>query len=497
MSRINNISNHPFAQYSAEEESNLEAIYYKQQYYQELLDLTKNGVSRFILGQRGQGKSATIHHLIGDLKKSSVLPVLIRRYDDYPKDNNKEYYLYSIIQGIVFALAEYLYANPKSIKKLNDTQKNEIGVLIEAFYDEWLAEEFLEKAKRIKQIRKINFWKRLWNYFGVGMANKALSTATQITAQLIQSYTGTNPNFSISEGEYFQGVKYSEIKTMPKSEIVKFPPANLVKIVQNLVDISQVVGFGTVVILFDQIDEVRCVNSEVEKVAEFMLDFLSDTNLLYLRNLSIVISLWSEAKNQLNIKNIRFDKFKEIDIRWRDEELVKLMDKRLLFYSIDKNNPVTFSSLIPDHGDQEIIINLSGGSPRALITLMSYILSEEQSEDLITAFSADAISKGCIAFCKKFDYISFQPSRTGKGSNLKDWIVKLLRMRLTKFNLQQYCAFYSISSSSRIGGKHVNQMLKFNLIKDALLPSKDGKPIYEVVDPRLIYLISRGVLEID
>ena len=60
MSRINNISNHPFAQYSAEEESDIEAIYYKQQYYQELLDLTKNGVSRFILGQRGQGKSATI-----------------------------------------------------------------------------------------------------------------------------------------------------------------------------------------------------------------------------------------------------------------------------------------------------------------------------------------------------------------------------------------------------------------------------------------------------
>ena len=99
-----------------------------------------------------------------------------------------------------------------------------------------------------------------------------------------------------------------------------------------------------------------------------------------------------------------------------------------------------------------------------LSTEDGYILSEEQSEDLITAFSADAISKGCIAFFKKFYYISLQPARTGKGSDLKDWIVKLLRMRLTTFNLQQYCAFYSISSSSKIGGKHVNQMLKYNLI---------------------------------
>ena len=282
---------------------------------------------------------------------------------------------------------------------------------------------------------------------------------------------------------------------MPKSVIVKFPIANLVKIVQNLVKTAQILGFNTVVVLFDQIDEVRGVNSDVEKVAEFMLDFLSDTNLSYLRNLSIVISLWSEVKNKLNIKNIRFDKFKEIDIRWREDELVKLMDKRLYFYSVDKNSPVTFSTLVPNNGDQETIIRLSGGSPRAFITLMSYILIEEQSKDLITAFSEEAIFKGCIAFCKKFDYISLQPSRTGKGGDLKAWIVKLLRMRLASFSLQQYCEFYN--TPSKTGGKHIEQMLKFNLIKDALLPSKDGKPIYEVVDPRIVHLIKRGVLEID
>lgn len=69
MSKIKNISRPPFAQYSAEEELDLEAIYFEQQNYQELLELTKSGVSRFILGQRGQGKSATIHHLITDLRK--------------------------------------------------------------------------------------------------------------------------------------------------------------------------------------------------------------------------------------------------------------------------------------------------------------------------------------------------------------------------------------------------------------------------------------------
>ena len=495
MSNIVNISKHPFAQYSAEEEIDLEAIYYEQQYYQELLDLSKNGVSRFILGQRGQGKSATVHHLTQDLKKSFVLPILIRRYDDYPIKDNEAYYLYSIIQGIVFALAEYLYANPKSTKKLNGTQKNEIGVLIEAFYDEWLADEFLENSKRVKSVRRINVLKWLWNKLGVCVANRTLGTITQITAQLIQSYTGTTPNFSISEGDYFQGVKYSEIRKMPKSEIVEMPIANLVKIVQNLIASSKSIGYNSIVVLFDQIDEVRSINSDIEKVADFMVSLLSDTNFLYMKDLSIVISLWSEVKSKLNNKNIRFDKFKEIDIRWRNEELVKLMDKRLHFYSIDKEHPVTLTTLIPEQRYRDIVLNLAGGSPRALITLMSYIISEEQSNNNISEFSVEAITKGYMAFCKKFDYVSLQPSRIGKGNDLKAWIVKILRMRLSSFNAQQYGDFYNLTPKTAI--KHIDQMLKLNLIKDALLPSEDDKPVYEVVDPRILHMIGRGVLDLD
>lgn len=38
MNKIENISTPPFAQYSAEEEIDIEAIYYEQQNYHELLD---------------------------------------------------------------------------------------------------------------------------------------------------------------------------------------------------------------------------------------------------------------------------------------------------------------------------------------------------------------------------------------------------------------------------------------------------------------------------
>ena len=126
---------------------------------------------------------------------------------------------------------------------------------------------------------------------------------------------------------------------------------------------------------------------------------------------------------------------------------------------------------------------------------MSFILSEEQSDLPIIEFSFAALTKGCMAFCKKFNYVSLQPSRIGKANDLKAWIVKILRMRLPSFNAQKYGEFYSLSS--KVASKHIDQMIKLNLIKDALFPSEDDEPIYEVVDPRILFMISRGVTELD
>lgn len=496
MINITNISKHPFAQYSAEEEIDLEAIFYEQQYYSELLELTKNGVSRFILGQRGQGKSATIHHLMNDLKESNILTILIRRYDDFPEKNNKAYYLYSMIQGIIFELAKHLYANSKLLKKLDKVKKNELGILIEAFYDEWLAEEFLKNSTQIKRIKTENFIKKLWNNIIVKLANTGTTIIAKITSQTILQHLGIVIDPSISDHEYFQNVKYSEIRQISKNKMVLWPTERFIKILQDLIKTSKTVGFNSIVVLYDQIDEVKSINSDINKVADFMEDLLSDTNLLYTHDLFIVISLWSEIKPKLNSKNIRFDKFKEIDIRWKNEELKKLLDKRLYFYSANKHKAVTFASLVPKEDDQNTILNLAGGSPRALLTLMSYIMSEEENNTNINEFSNNAISKGCMTFCKKFDYISLQPSRTGKSNDLMSWINKTLRLRLITFTSKQYGDFYKELNAKTINS-HINHMQKLNIIKDRLIPSEDGTPTYQVVDPRIIHLIERGILELD
>ena len=98
MCKIQNISDNPFARFSAEEEEDLRSIFVKPRYYDALKSNARQGNSRILVGQRGLGKSATIHMLFEDLKANGTLPLLITRYEGIPLSNNKGYFLYTILK---------------------------------------------------------------------------------------------------------------------------------------------------------------------------------------------------------------------------------------------------------------------------------------------------------------------------------------------------------------------------------------------------------------
>ena len=100
MCKIQNISDNPFARFSAEEEEDLRSIFLKPRYYDALKSNARQGNSRILVGQRGLGKSATIHMLFEDLKANGTLPLLITRYEGIPLNNNKGYFLYKIMQAL-------------------------------------------------------------------------------------------------------------------------------------------------------------------------------------------------------------------------------------------------------------------------------------------------------------------------------------------------------------------------------------------------------------
>ena len=172
----------------------------------------------------------------------------------------------------------------------------------------------------------------------------------------------------------------------------------------------------------------------------------------------------------------------------------KIINKRLEFYSKDKNSPVSLSSLIPNSNMKSEVLKLADYSPRLLIQLLGCICSNDNREKF-DAFSMDAIAKGMMQFCKNFDYVSLRPFKTGGNSDLKDWINKLLSVRRTSFTVPEYTTITGVGKSSAY--KHIESLQRLELIRKQSIQNETGAEIYEVFDPRIIHLISRGITNLE
>lgn len=280
-------------------------------------------------------------------------------------------------------------------------------------------------------------------------------------------------------------------------EIVKKGDVKLTRMLDVLIEITTSLQYKTIVILFDQIDEYSKIALDINKVADFIYPILSDTNLLYRKNLAIIFSLWSEIKQLLNNKGIRFDKFQDIDISWKDEDLVQIINKRLKYYSSNQNDLITFETLVSFDNDRKTILSLVDGSPRSLISLMGHLYNEEKSNpnSLISCFSSNAISKGLIDFCKRFDYVSLQPfEKSDTKTNYYDWIKKILQVKKPSFTINEYCSIFSIKQATAL--KHINTMKNYKIIRNIQnRPELDD--LYEVIDPRIKYLMSKSITELN
>jgi hypothetical protein len=493
---MKNLKSNPFAQYSAEEELDfLNDIFYEPSYYKDLVNLLSKGVSRFLLGQRGEGKSIIIHKIFNDLSQNHTLPLLITRYDSIPLKNNENHLLYKIMQSLTIAIAKQLFKNKTDRKKLSNLQKEKLSFFIELFYSENSSSEFIESAKEIRKIKSKNKWRSFYNRNLIGLLNSLVNGTVNITAQLIKQSIGIDKSdASIAFKDYLRQLPTKDIASYSISEVAAWAREKLLSMLNSLIGVCSTLGYTSIVVLFDKIDEFQAINGDINKVTDFTIEILTDTDLLLSDNLSIVFSLWSEIKRSLNRRGVRFDKFNEIDIRWRKDQLEPLIDQRLLHFSIDKSNPVTFASLVPNIQERNLIIELADKSPRSLIRLLGTIYNRninKQSSD----FSSNAIAEGMIEYCQKFDYESLQPSRLGNQKDLYSWINRLLRIRKTTFVTTDLNIVFEQKLTSST--KHVETLLKLGLIEENLVRGLNEVVQYDIIDPRIKHLISRNILKID
>jgi hypothetical protein len=266
---------------------------------------------------------------------------------------------------------------------------------------------------------------------------------------------------------------------------------HLKELLNRLNKISKKTYYKSSVVLFDKVDEFQDLNQDIIKISNFTEDILTDTELLLQNDIAIAFSLWSEVKPILS-KKVRFDKFKEIDISWRNSNMEPLIDKRILYFS---GNTRSFSSLFENQADIQNVITISNKSPRDLISCLSDIYDCQTSNGNSTVFESNHVSKGLIKFANRYDYLSMYPSRTGKNKDVISMINLILRTR--KVNITILDLNSTFNQKTRWSQVKLESMVKYKLVEEDSKLGSNGEKIYSVLDPKLIHLIKRGVTSLD
>jgi len=486
------VKKNPFSKFSAEEELEFHnEIFYEPTFYNTLLDDLQSGTSRFILGQRGHGKSSIIHKLKSDLEKEQVLTVIIDRFDNIGLNNNKIELLNLILRELVTKYVIFLDQNKTYLKKFNGEDKELLSLFIRLFFNTITKTDYENKYEIAKKVKSKNFIIKAINWL-IKPANSVIDSAIMISSSLISESLNLNQEISSnSQKEYLSSLETINTEAS-KSELTLISNKRQLKeLLNKFNNLVKKTYYKSSVILFDKVDEFQELDQDINKIAHFTQDILTDTELLLQNDIAIAFSLWSEVKPILS-KKVRFDKFKEIDISWKLKDMKPLMDKRVMYFT---GNTKYFENLFENTSDMDQVIAISNKSPRDLISCMSDIYDYQSTNQESEYFESSNVSKGLIKFAKRYDYLSLYPSRTGKNKDVTSVINKILRVRKIEFNVYDVNKTYN--QKTRITMKQIEQMLNYKLIEQDDRLGNKGEKIYKVLDPKIKHLISRNETQIN
>ena len=146
---------------------------------------------------------------------------------------------------------------------------------------------------------------------------------------------------------------------------------------ERLIGVCQNIGFDSVYVLIDRLDETATTNTDPKKAIELVLKLLLDLKVMELHGMAVKVFAWDLSEDHYHEMGGRRDRVKEHSLVWRLDSLAEMMTKRLSAYSGG-----TITSL-DDLADKEVDFDLhrlaaylAHGSPRDMIRLGGHLVAE-------------------------------------------------------------------------------------------------------------------------
>lgn len=483
-------TDNPFSRFSAEEEIDyLNNIYVNPRYYNTIFKDIKDGSSRFIIGERGIGKSALMFNLRKDFS-DKVFSVIIDEYGGVKVKENQKELILCTMEKMVTQLGVSLIKNKKIVKSLEKSDKEKLTFFINVLFKTLSKSEFNDIYDTTTNFYLKSKFAWIFNNFLLKPANIALSGVSEWLGSTVSRALGLPP---VTDNFYKTYIPELIIKKVEqKGDILKLDSARIKELFRILVELIIKCNYESIVIFYDKIDEYQSLGIKISNIAEFIKSIATDTNVLQTKNCSFVLVIWSKVKDSLNSMGVRFDKFKPIDITWVDNELKDIIDKRLLHFS---NKKLTLEAVLPDSKYISQLIRLAYKSPRHLIMLLSRIYDEQEIIDSnVTQFSVEAINKGIVVYAKTFDFPSLYPGEKGKKAYIVNVINRMLKVGKAEFQSSDLVSVFKVSTQS--ANNDIKIMREYGLIIEIDNEGSQSKR-YRIIEPRIEYLINMEIKKLD
>jgi hypothetical protein len=374
----------PFAHTNADEEERLPEYFVPPPYFEAVFGNPVKPKSFIVFAPRGGGKSAQRRMIELRSLENNILTITYDNFD-FPDVNKSSdiklhHHLRRIIRFILTGLLVNIYSTPESANLLKKEDKEVFLKLAAEHLGDIKSADLtiaLDSLKSLKDKFK-DVWNEWFPTIGLGI---------QSVLKLLKPIHDFGDN--VANLNKFQDPDYKA-------------PDSLKFQLKLMVDLSQKLGWSSIYILVDKVDEASTTGNNAKDSFNLLEPLLRDLSLLEFSGMGFKLFLWDQLQ-PLCQDVARTDRISQEDLNWDDQMLTALWEKRLLAYSGKRIERLSQISIphIP-HTIDELCFIFSSQSPRDIIRIGDQILSEQQEIDPnSTSLSEPAIYKALDKFCTK------------------------------------------------------------------------------------------------
>lgn len=368
----------PFSSTNAGEEPKLSKYFVPPPYFSNVLGNPLSPRSDVVLAPRGGGKTA--QRIMIEVESRRNNDLLCVTYDnfDFTTSNIKasfdlSYHLLNISRLLLIAVLSEIAISTDKGNQLSKHQKTVIKYQAKELLGTLSAAEYGAAVKSLKNVGEKA--SDLWDKYGGKIAG--------LLNAFIERYD-------------FGKIDISDIDPIKKnqSESVRYH-------FQQLVLAAQALGFFTIYILVDKVDEISITAKNAKSTFNFIEELLIDLPTLETPGIGFKIFLWDQVDQYYQISGARPDRVPIHRLKWTTSELSSMLSERLKAFSSEDissfNQLLNTSCNIDVH---TLVTFLANGSPRDMIRCCNDLVAEETRISTDSpSLSEEAIWKGIKKFC--------------------------------------------------------------------------------------------------